>query len=122
MGFKHQAIPVLHLRARLVEVLCRPSAGMMIPAVGEQDPPTSRNNVVIGIHLRALHADVQVLCLLLRLDLPISRRKIVTEDGHTTCDGQACRYIYCRKKRPGMNGSVIAVRPVNMEVLICRGQ
>ncbi len=37
MGFEDQAMPIFHLRPLQLEVLRRPSAGMMIPPVGEQD-------------------------------------------------------------------------------------
>jgi hypothetical protein len=37
MGFEDQAVPILHLSPLQLEVLRRPSAGMMIPPVGEQD-------------------------------------------------------------------------------------
>jgi hypothetical protein len=37
MGFEDQAVPIFHLSPRQLEVLRRPSAGVMIPPVGEQD-------------------------------------------------------------------------------------
>jgi hypothetical protein len=37
MGFEDQAVPIFHLSPRQLKILCRPSAGVMIPPVGEQD-------------------------------------------------------------------------------------
>jgi len=41
-------MPIFHIRQLQLEVRRRPFAGMMIPTVGEQDTPISRNKQVIA--------------------------------------------------------------------------